>query len=70
MAKYIVDSYYQVVCTTIIEADSPEEAMEKGFKENELKQLSECEYVGYMNTEVKTPQYEVLLTDENNSTGE
>ena len=63
MAKFIVKSYYTYVAVTEVEAETAEEALEKGYCENEGKFTDELEYIGYTDSEVMNENFEILLTD-------
>lgn len=52
MAKYRVKSYYTYVAVSEVEADSPEEALEKGYNHNEGLHSDELDFIGYCNSEV------------------
>lgn len=52
MAKYKVYSYYTYRAVSEVEADSPEEALEKGYNHNEGLHTDELDYIGYTNSEV------------------
>ena len=52
MAKYRVLSYYQYVAISEVEADSVDEAFEKGFALNEDMTTDELRYVDYTDSEV------------------
>lgn len=52
MAKYKVYSYYTYRATAEVEADSPEEALEKGYNHNEGLHSDELDFTGYCNSEV------------------
>lgn len=52
MAKYEVRCYYQYVGSVEVEADSIEEASEKGFEICDKMPTEDLDYVGYMDAEV------------------
>lgn len=52
MAKYKVHCYYEYVGVVEVEADSPEEAFEKGFPQCEEMKTEELSYTGYTSSEV------------------
>lgn len=52
MPKYTVKCYYEYVGVIEIEAESPEEAFEKGFPECEKMETKELSFVGYTSSEV------------------
>ena len=52
MAKYKVKCYYQYVGSVEVEADSVEEAREKGFAICDKMSTEDLDYVDYMDTEV------------------
>ena len=52
MAKYIVKCYYQYVGSVEVEADSIEDAYNKGFDICEDMSTSDLDYVDYIDAEV------------------
>ena len=54
MAKFRVLSYYQYVGIAEVEADSVEEAFEKGYAINYAKSTDDLQYVDYTDSEVIT----------------
>ena len=52
MAKYEVKCYYQYVGSVEVEADSIEEAYEKGFAICDKMHTQDLDYVDYMDAEV------------------
>lgn len=52
MAKYEVRCYYCYVGTTIVEADSVEEAYEKGWDICDKMSTDDLQYVNFMDEEV------------------
>ena len=52
MAKYIVKCYYQYVGSVEVEADSIEDAYNKGFEICEDMYTSDLDYVDYIDAEV------------------
>lgn len=59
MAKYIVKCYYEYVATVEVEADSYDEAYEKGFDMCDAMPTEALEYVGTLETEVFDEQYDM-----------
>jgi hypothetical protein len=53
MAKFIVRSYYEYVHVVEVEADSFEEAFDKGYAISNEVGTDELEFVGYTNSEVE-----------------
>lgn len=52
MAKYKVKTYYMYVATSEVNADSPEEALDKGYNHNEGLHSHELDFIGCINSEV------------------
>ena len=52
MPKYTVRCYYEYVGVVEIEAESPEEAFDKGFPLCESMGTPDLDYVGYTSSEV------------------
>ena len=52
MAKYIVKCYYQYVGSVEVEADSIEDAYDKGFDICDKMSTSDLDYVDYIDAEV------------------
>jgi hypothetical protein len=52
MPKYKVNCYYQYVGSVEVEADSIEEAYDKGFEICDKMSTNELDYVDYMDAEV------------------
>lgn len=52
MAKFKVKSYYTYVATAEVEADTIEEALEKGYNHNDGLHTDDLDYIGYLNSEV------------------
>lgn len=59
MAKFKVRCYYQYVGRVLVEADSPEDAFEKGYKVCSAMATSDLEYVGEINAEVEHEDGEI-----------
>lgn len=53
MEKYLVRCYYTYCATVEVEADSVEDAADKGFELCEKMATDDLEYVGYTDTEVQ-----------------
>ena len=53
MAKYIVRCYYQYVGRVVVEADSVEEAYNKGYNICDKMETKELDYVDYIDAEVE-----------------
>lgn len=58
MAKYKVCSYYEYMAVSEVEANSPKEAFEIGYKLNQRKGKGELEFVDYTNSEVVDENWE------------
>ena len=52
MAKFKVNTYYTYVAVSEVEADTIEEALEKGYNHNEGLHTDELDFIGYINSEV------------------
>lgn len=53
MAKYIVRCYYQYVGRVVVEADSVEEAYNKGYDICDKMKTEELDFVDYIDAEVE-----------------
>lgn len=60
MAKYKVNCYYQYVGVVEVEADSAEEAFEKGYDLCDKMTTEQLDYVDYMDAEVIAEDGEIL----------
>lgn len=63
MAKYFVKSYYTYVAVSEVEAETPQEALDMGYNENEGKSTDELEFCGYTDSEVLNENFEVILSE-------
>lgn len=59
MPKYKVKCYYQYVGSVEVEADSIEEAYDKGFEICDKMSTNELDYVDYMDAEVVDEKGEI-----------
>jgi hypothetical protein len=59
MPKFIVKCYYQYVGSVEVEADSIEEAYDKGFEICDKMSTKELDYVNYLDAEVIDEEGEV-----------
>lgn len=64
MKKYLVKTYHEYVATTIVYADSPQEALEKGLKVNINMPKENLDFIDITDTEVIDENFEVVLTQE------
>lgn len=55
MAKFKVNCYYTYVGSVEVEADTIEEAYDKGYAECDKMVTDDLSYVGYLNAEVIDP---------------
>jgi hypothetical protein len=52
MAKYKVKTYYMYVATSEVKADSPEDALDKGYNHNKDVPSEKMDFIGCINSEV------------------